>query len=76
MPVDQVADWAAGYRLEVDPTTPRTSVGALAAHVAWEHRVNSLGNNRLRGSVLDLETCALTSYLRRAGIDAAVEVFG
>jgi hypothetical protein len=41
--------------------------------VAWEHRVNSLGYHHFRGSVLDLETCALTAYLRREGIVEAVE---
>ncbi len=73
MPLDAVVDWAARYRLDVDPRTPRTAVGALASHVAWEHRVNSLGYHHFRGSVLDLETCALTAYLRREGVDEAVE---
>jgi EAL domain-containing protein (putative c-di-GMP-specific phosphodiesterase class I) len=73
MPLDDVVDWAAGYHLDVDPRTPRSAVGALASHVAWEHRVNSLGHHQFRGSVLDLETCALTAYLRREGIDEAVE---
>ena len=73
MPLDAVVDWASRYRLDVDPRTPRTAVGALASHVAWEHRVNSLGYHHFRGSVLDLETCALTAYLRREGVDEAVE---
>ena len=43
------------------------------SHVAWEHRVQLAGLPPLPGSVLDLETCALTAYLRREGVDEAVE---
>ena len=48
MPLDDVVGWARGYRLDVDPRHPRTPVGALAAHVAWEHRVHLAGQPRLR----------------------------
>ena len=66
-------DWANGYRLDVDPLHPRTPVGALAAHVCWEHRITALGYHHFRGSVLDLGTCALSPYLDDLGIDEAVE---
>ena len=67
MPLGDVVAWARDYRLDVDPLVPRTPVGALAAHVAWEHRASALGHHRGGGAVLGLEGCALTSYLRAAG---------
>ncbi len=70
---DTVVDWANGYRLDIDPLHPRTPVGALAAHVCWEHRITALGYHHFRGSVLDLGTCALSPYLEDLGIDEAVE---
>ncbi|HUY29786.1 MAG TPA: EAL domain-containing protein [Acidimicrobiales bacterium] len=34
-----VVAWARDYRLDVDRERPRTGLGALAAHLAWENRL-------------------------------------
>jgi EAL domain-containing protein (putative c-di-GMP-specific phosphodiesterase class I) len=65
MPGDQVLPWAESYRLDVDPLSPRTPMGALAGHVAWEHRVTVLGEHYARESFIGVDTCPLTGYLDR-----------
>jgi EAL domain-containing protein (putative c-di-GMP-specific phosphodiesterase class I) len=67
MPVADVVDWARDFRFDVDPCVPRTATGALAGHVAWEHRLAALGTHPSREVVLDLSTCALTTYADRLG---------
>lgn len=67
MPAGDVVDWANGYRLDVDPLVPSTAMGAMAGHVAWEHRVSALGEHHARESLLGIETCPLTSYIDRTG---------
>jgi EAL domain-containing protein (putative c-di-GMP-specific phosphodiesterase class I) len=64
-----VVAWTAGYRLDVDPTRPRTPMGGLAGHLVWAHRVRALGEHAGRRHALGLETCTLTAYLDRAGDD-------
>lgn len=63
MPGDAVTGWTLGHRLDVERDHPRTVLGALAAHVAWEHRVTALGDEArlLLGS---LRGCALDAFLR------------
>jgi hypothetical protein len=73
MPADTVVAWSGSYRLDIDPLRPTTPVGALAAHVCWEHRITALGYHHFRGSVLDLGTCALSPYLDELGSTEAVE---
>lgn len=73
MPADKVVEWNGGFHLDLDPLRPRTPVGALAAHVCWEHRITALGYHHFRGSVLDLGTCALSPYLDELGSSEAVE---
>jgi EAL domain-containing protein (putative c-di-GMP-specific phosphodiesterase class I) len=73
MPADTVVEWSRGFHLDLDPLRPRTPVGALAAHVCWEHRITALGYHHFRGSVLDLGTCALSPYLDELGSPEAVE---
>jgi hypothetical protein len=40
-------------------------MGALAGHVAWEHRVTVLGEHYARESFIGVDTCPLTGYLDR-----------
>jgi EAL domain-containing protein (putative c-di-GMP-specific phosphodiesterase class I) len=63
MRASAVLDWVAGYRLDVSPEHPRTSVGALAAHVAWEHRVTAVGRNPVRDQIIGIDNCPLTAYI-------------
>ena len=72
MPADHILPWVEGYRLEVDPRSPRTPLGALAGHVAWEHRVTVLGEHYARESLIGVETCPLTGYVRRVGHSEAI----
>jgi EAL domain-containing protein (putative c-di-GMP-specific phosphodiesterase class I) len=72
MPADALLPWARGYRLDVDPRQPRTAIGALAGHVAWEHRVAILGEHYPRESFRGSPACPLTGFLARSG--AAVDV--
>ncbi len=65
MPASEVVSWARGHRLDVDPDVPRTPMGAVAAHVAWEHRMVALG--RHDSGRPDLESCGLSGYLQRSG---------
>ena len=60
MPADEVVAWAAGYRLDVDPVTPRTPLGAIAAHVAWEHRMVAIGDHVASAEDSGLGCCGLT----------------
>jgi EAL domain-containing protein (putative c-di-GMP-specific phosphodiesterase class I) len=69
MPAQDVVPWAHGFRLDVDPVQPRTAMGALAGHVAWEHRVTVLGEHVARQAFTGLDTCPLTDYLVRRGAD-------
>lgn len=59
--------WASGYRLALDPAAPRTPLGLLAAHVAWEHRVTALSDHPARP--LAPEDCALTAHAARLGTE-------
>ncbi len=67
MPGGDVVAWERGWRLEVDPARPRTALGALAGHIAWERRVGALAGHPGSESLLGLESCTLTSYLRGCG---------
>jgi EAL domain-containing protein (putative c-di-GMP-specific phosphodiesterase class I) len=68
MLASDVVAWAAGYRISVDPVVPSTPMGALAGHVAWEHRMTATG--RYAGADrLDLAGCPLTAYTRADGAD-------
>lgn len=63
MAPDAVAGWAAGFSLAIDRETPRTRLGALAAHLAWESRLTVLGSSpALLDRALD-EPCGLARYL-------------
>jgi EAL domain-containing protein (putative c-di-GMP-specific phosphodiesterase class I) len=73
MAAADVPQWARSFRLEHDADCPRTALGALAAHVAWERRA-ALTAGRPDGLVsLGLHGCPMTTYLRladRAVLDA------
>ncbi len=58
--------WAKDFRLEIDRHTPTTPLGALAAHVAWEHRMSAA----LPGTTAVpevAEPCPLDGFIRRLG---------
>lgn len=67
MPEGEVVRWAGAYRLDVIPGSPRTPMGALAGHVAWEHRVTAMRDHHERGALLGLDACPLTAYAARIG---------
>jgi len=67
MSADDVLPWVRDYRLDVDPHTPRTPMGALAGHVAWEDRATVLGEHYERISLSGVDACPLGTYLARAG---------
>jgi EAL domain-containing protein (putative c-di-GMP-specific phosphodiesterase class I) len=72
MPADKVPDWVRAYRLDLDPARPRTPLGALAAHVAWEHRVTALDRSPVRSALLDQDVCVLSGYIaERLGDEVA-----
>lgn len=63
MPAREVVPWARSYRLEVDRELPRTGLGALAAHLAWE---NHLAVLTVRAGFLGRAarlSCPLDAYL-------------
>ncbi len=64
MPRDAVPGWAAGFGLSLDPEQPRTELGGLAAHVAWEHRMTAFGASPARQLLVDSDMCGLAAYLR------------
>ncbi len=68
-----VVAWASRYRLDVDQCRPRTALGGLAGHMAWERRVQALGGHLGRGGLVAASACTLTPYLAAAGRPAAVE---
>jgi EAL domain-containing protein (putative c-di-GMP-specific phosphodiesterase class I) len=72
MAADAVVPWVQRYKLDLDPLNPRTPMGALAGHVAWEHRVTILGEHYARESFTGVHTCPLTRYLARTGQRADV----
>jgi hypothetical protein len=59
--------------LTLDPTAPSTPLGALAGHVAWEHRVTAIGYHQ-EEQPLGLDVCPLTPYLARHADVAAVHL--
>ncbi len=65
MPAAEVPGWAEAFRLDVDRDRPRTPLGALAAHVAWEHRLNAVSGGPARPRLVDPGACALSGYLQR-----------
>ncbi len=61
---DQLLGWAGGFALDLDPDDPRTHLGALAGHVAWEHRVSASPGAGPAGRD---EACPLDRFLDRVG---------
>ena len=62
MPAAELVAWQRGYRLDLDLARPVTGLGALGAHVAWEHRLSVLGQHPAREQLLGIESCMLTAY--------------
>jgi EAL domain-containing protein (putative c-di-GMP-specific phosphodiesterase class I) len=70
MPAEAVLGWAAGYRLDADPSQPRTPLGALAGHVAWEHWASAVADLPAQvdlPSILHRDGCSTTAYVRHVG---------
>lgn len=64
---EAVPDWSRTFRLDIDRERPRTSLGGLAAHLAWENRLAVLAPTpALRSRATD-DTCPLTSYIAGLG---------
>jgi EAL domain-containing protein (putative c-di-GMP-specific phosphodiesterase class I) len=63
MPGSGLVGWARGFRLDLDRERPRTHLGALAAHVAWEHRITAVGDVPARRALLDSAACALGAFV-------------
>ena len=72
MPRRDVVAWASGHRLDVDPCRPRTPLGGLAGHMAWERRVQAVGAHVERAGLVEASACTLTSYLVSGGTPEAV----
>lgn len=66
MPADQVVPWVRGFHLGLDRESPRTHLGALAAHVAWEHQVTALRGDPANDAVVASLSCPLVGYLGRS----------
>jgi EAL domain-containing protein (putative c-di-GMP-specific phosphodiesterase class I) len=65
MTAEEVPGWADGFRLVLDPEQPRTALGGLAAHVAWEHKVTAMASTTSRPAPLEDAECPLTRYISR-----------
>jgi EAL domain-containing protein (putative c-di-GMP-specific phosphodiesterase class I) len=63
MAAEEVPAWAQGFRLGLDPEQPRTALGGLAAHVAWEHRVTAMASATSRPALLEDAECPLACYI-------------
>lgn len=64
---DEVPGWADSFRLVLDPEQPRTALGGLAAHVAWEHKVTAMASTTSRPAPLEDAECPLARYI--TGVD-------
>lgn len=64
---DAVPDFARTFRLELDRSRPRTHLGGLAAHLAWEARHAALGDAPGHEQVHQLESCALSASIAALG---------
>jgi EAL domain-containing protein (putative c-di-GMP-specific phosphodiesterase class I) len=72
MTAEEVPGWAAAARVEVDPRVPRTHLGALAAHIAWEHRLAVTRTSPLLRNFAADDGCRMEAYIRRADPDPAL----
>lgn len=39
MPVEQVRQWRESFRFDIDPSRPRTAIGAMAAYLLWDFQI-------------------------------------
>ncbi|MGH3444821.1 MAG: EAL domain-containing protein, partial [Nocardioidaceae bacterium] len=65
MPAADVPGFVSDFVLDVDPAMPRTPLGALAAHVSWEHTITALGPGPLRAGLLGVDSCVMTGFIER-----------
>lgn len=63
---DKVVEWTRTFRLDVDAERPRTHLGGLAGHVAWEQRLDALRTVRREPPDPDLGgVCPMDRYLEQ-----------
>lgn len=74
MPPERVVAWTRGFDLALDRERPRTNLGALAAHVAWEHQVTALRGDPGRDAVIASLRCPLVAYLGEGRSSRALTV--
>ncbi len=60
MPADSVVAFVRDFRLDLDPAVPRTRLGAMGAHVAWEHRAAANADAQHAEGLAD---CGLADFL-------------
>jgi EAL domain-containing protein (putative c-di-GMP-specific phosphodiesterase class I) len=51
MPIEQVAQWHAEFRFDIDPLRPRTALGALATYLLWDMQLGSAATDGQGGVV-------------------------
>ncbi len=63
LPAHAVPGWIRTFRMDFDRNRPRTPIGALAGHLAWQHGV-TVGLPWLSGEwALRTRACPMSSYL-------------
>jgi EAL domain-containing protein (putative c-di-GMP-specific phosphodiesterase class I) len=70
MRADEVPGWAAGFHLDLDPLHPRTALGALAGHLAWEERLAAIRWGRADVGPDAAGPCPLSVYIAGCNGDA------
>lgn len=63
MPPDAVPGWAAGFALGLDPARPRTALGALASHLAWELRLAAVRPSAPLWRQAASDACPLSEFI-------------
>ena len=62
-----VPAWVKQFVLAVDAREPQTPLGALAAHVAWEHKAHAMRVGQPAVTEEDAGECLLDRYIERVG---------
>ncbi len=73
LPATEVPAWARTFRLEVDPGHPRTTLGGLAAHLAWEIRLHALGGDASLVELAARDGCPLSDFIAATAGDRVLE---
>ncbi|MDA8290105.1 MAG: EAL domain-containing protein [Actinomycetota bacterium] len=67
LPTDEVVPFARSFRLDVDRELPRTTLGALAAHLAWENHLAVLAARADGLGRADRLSCPFDAHLTSLG---------